>query len=178
MLGVADRIVYEKTPSEIPHAGFENFDRILYVWIPKFFMRDKPYLQDGNDIVVGYTGVFHKRSASTISLLADLYRRFSIPGILLGAPLAALVSALFTRWVFRVLLLRDALLGIVLLQLLLSGFHLEFWGTVLGSSFDWLYAIPKHLVLVFLLVVGSRIMTGSYTRRGLLAYSEPVCIAR
>jgi hypothetical protein len=177
MLGVADRIVYEKTPSEVPYARFENFDRILYVWIPKFFMRDKPYLQDGNDIVVGYTGVFFARSAATISLLADLFRRFSFPGILIGAPLAALISALFTRWVFRVMLFRDAALGIVLLQLLLSAFHIELWGTVLGSSFDWLYAIPKHLIFVFLLVFGVRILTGSYTTRGLLAYSQPVRMA-
>lgn len=172
MLGVSDRIVYEKTPSEYPHVGFENVDRILYVWIPKFFMREKPYLQDGNDIVVGYTGVIHKRSASAISLTCDLYRRFGVPGILLGAPLAAVITALFTRWVFRVLLLSDALLGIVLLQLLLSGFHQEWWGTLLSSSFDWLYAIPKHLALIIVLVATGRIVTGSYARRGLLAYAD------
>jgi hypothetical protein len=172
MLGVSDSLVYEHTPSDLPYAGFENFDRILYVWIPKFIMRDKPYLQDGNDIVVGYTGVFFKRSAATISLLADLYRRFSVPGVLLGAPLAALITALFTRWVFRTMLLRDAVLGIVLLQLLISGFHYEFWGTVLGSSFDWLYAIPKHLVLIYVLVVGARVLTGSHVARGMLSYSD------
>ena len=172
MLGVSDRIVYEKTPSEYPFVGFQNVDRIAYVWIPKFFMRDKPYLQDGNDIVVGYTGVSHKRSASTISLTGDLYRRFGVPGILVGTPLAALIMALFTRWVFRVMLFRDAVLGIVFLQLLLSGFHQEWWGTVLSSSFDWLYAIPKHLVFTYVLVAAVRLMTGSSTKRGLLAYSE------
>lgn len=172
MLGVSDRIVYEKTPSEYAHVGFENVDRILYVWIPKFFMRDKPYLQDGNDIVVGYTGVFHKRSARTISLTGDLYRRFGVPGILIGIPLAALITALFTRWVFRVLLFRDALLGIVLLQLLLSGFNVEWWGTLLSSSFDWLYAIPKHLVLIFVLVGAARFVTGASAKRGLLAYTQ------
>jgi len=172
MLGISDRLVYQMTPSEIPHVGFENFDRIAYVWIPKFFMRDKPYLQDGNDIVVGYTRMFFKRSAATISLLADLFRRFGIFGVLFCAPLAALITALFTRWVFRTMLLRDAVLGIVLLQLLLSAFHYELWGTVLGSSFEWLYAIPKHLVLVYLLVAGARIATGSHAKRGLLSYPE------
>lgn len=172
MLGISDRLVYQMTPSEIPHVGFENFDRIAYVWIPKFIMRDKPYLQDGNDIVVGYTGVFYKRSAATISLMADLFRRFGIFGTLFGAPLAALITALFTRWVFRTMLLRDAVLGIVLLQLLLSAFHYELWGTVLSSSFDWLYAIPKHLVLVYLLVASARIATGSHAKSGLLSYPE------
>jgi hypothetical protein len=172
MLGVADRIVYERTPSDVPHAGWENVDRVLYVWIPKFFMRDKPYLQDGNDIVVGYTGVFHKRSAATISPSADLFRRFGIPGILFGVPVAALITALFTRWVFRVLLFRDALLGIVLLQLLVSAFHQEWWGTLLSSSFDWLYAIPKHLIFIYLLVTAVRIITGAHVKRGLLAYAD------
>lgn len=172
LLGVSDQIVYEKTPSEYPYAGWENVDRIAYVWIPKFLMRDKPYLQDGNDIVVSYTGVRHKRSAKTISLSGDLYRRFGIPGILAGVPFAALVTALFTRWIFRVLLFRDALLGIVLLQLLLSGFNVEWWGTLLTSSFDWLYAVPKHLVLIFLLVGAARLVTGSPARRGLLVYGQ------
>jgi hypothetical protein len=172
MLGVSDQMVYEKTPSEYPYVGLENIERIAYVWIPKFFMPDKPYLQDGNDIVVGYTGVFHKRSARTISLTGDLYRRFGVPGILIGIPLAALITALFTRWIFRVLLFRDALLGIVLLQLLLSGFNVEWWGTLLSSSFDWLYAIPKHLVLIFVLVGVARFVTGTSAKRGLLAYTE------
>jgi hypothetical protein len=172
MLGVSDQIVYERTPSDVAHVGWEDVDRVLYVWIPKFFMREKPYLQDGNDIVVGYTGVRHKRSAATISLPADLYRRFGVPGILCGVPLAALLTALFTRWVFRVMLFRDALLGIVLLQLLLSSFHQELWGTLLSSSFDWLYALPKHLVLIFLLVTAVRIGTGAHARRGLLAYAD------
>lgn len=172
MLGVADRIVYERTPSDLPYAGWENVDRILYVWIPKFFMRDKPYLQDANDIVVGYTGVRFARSAASISATADLYRRFGVAGILFGIPLAALITALFTRWVFRVMLFRDALLGIVLLQLLLSSFMQELWGTLLGSSFDWLYAIPKHLIFIYLLVAAVRIGTGAYARRGLLAYAN------
>jgi hypothetical protein len=172
MLGVSDRVVYERTPSDLPHVGWENVDRILYVWIPKFFMREKPYLQDGNDIVVGYTGIFHKRSASTISPSADLFRRFGIGGILLGVPVAALITSLFTRWVFRVMLFGDALLGIVLLQLLLSAFHQEWWGTLLSSSFDWLYAIPKHLIFIYLLVTAVRIVTGAHARRGLLAYAD------
>jgi hypothetical protein len=172
LLGVSDQIVYERTPSDVPHVGFEDFDRILYVWIPKFFMRDKPYLQDGNDIVVRYTGVAHKRSASAISHTCDLFRRFGVAGILLGAPVAALISALFARWIFRVLLFRDALLGILLLQLLLSGFHAEWWGTLLSSSFEWLYAIPKHMVLIYLLVGAARFATGAFARRGLLAYTE------
>jgi hypothetical protein len=175
MIGTSDTIVYEKTPSEIPFVGFENFDRIMYVWIPKFFMRDKPYLQDGNDIVVGYTGVFFKRSASTISLLADLYRRFGIPGFLFGVPVAALITALFTRWVYRVMLFRDAVLGIVMLQLILSPFQSgDLWSTLLGSSFEWLYAIPKHLVLIFVLVLGARLVTGVHVRRGILAYPERI----
>jgi hypothetical protein len=172
MLGVSDSIVYEHTPSDLPFVGFENFDRILYVWIPKFIMRDKPYLQDGNDIVVGYTGVVFRRSAATISLLADLYRRFGVPGVILATPLAALITALFTRWVLRTMLLRDAVLGIVLLQLLISGFHYELWGTVLGSSFDWLYAIPKHLVFIYVLVIGARMLTGSRVARGMLSYPD------
>ena len=175
MIGTADTIVYEKTPSEFPFVGFENFDRVLYVWIPKFFVRDKPYLQDGNDIVVGYTGVFFKRSASTISITADLYRRFGMPGFLFGVPLAALITALFTRWVYRVMLFRDAVLGIVMLQLILSPFQAgDLWSTLLGSSFEWLYAIPKHLVFIFVLVLGARLVTGVHVRRGMLAYPERI----
>jgi hypothetical protein len=172
MLGISDRLVYQMTPSEIPHVGFENFDRIAYVWIPKFIMRDKPYLQDGNDIVVGYTGVFFKRSAATISLSADLYRRFSMPGLLIGVPLAALLSGLLARWVFLWMLRRDAITGILLLQLLSSTFQYDLWATVLGSSFEWLYALPKHLLLIIVLVTFARIVTGVRTRRGLLSYCE------
>ena len=112
------------------------------------------------------------RSQPPISATADLYRRFGVAGILFGVPLAALITALFTRWVFRVMLFRDALLGIVLLQLLLSSFLQELWGTLLGSSFDWLYAIPKHLIFIYLLVAAVRIGTGAYARRGLLAYAN------
>jgi len=173
LLGVADQLVYERTPQEVSYAGFDNFERILYVWIPTFFKRDKPYLQDGNDIVVEYTGIKFKRSSATISLMADLYRRFGIIGLVVLVPVAAFVSALFARWVFRVLLFRDAVLGVVLVQLLISSFNLEPWGTVLCSAFEWLYAVPKHLVFAYVLVFAARLATGFPARRGLLGY-QPI----
>ncbi len=171
LLGVADRIIYEHTPQDIEHAGFENVSRIAWVFVPKFIKRDKPYLQDGNDIVVAYTGLRFTRSAATISFSADMYRRFGWLGVAIGVPIASIISALFYRWVYSVLIVRNATLGILLLMIALSIFNFGMWGTLLSSSFEWLYNLPKHLIFIAMLLVAARALTGTKNAGGLLAYS-------
>jgi hypothetical protein len=171
LVGVSDALVYQMTPSDRPYAGWENIDRTLWVWVPKFFVRSKPYMQDGNDIVVEYTGIRFARSAGTISLPADLYRRFGWWGVAIGAPLSVLIVALYWRMTFRTLLYTNAVTGVLLLQVAISMLTLGTGSTLLTNINEWLYAIPKHIIAGLLLYGLATIAMGASRARGLASYA-------
>lgn len=80
------------TPDVIPYAGFENMDALLYIFIPKVFLPDRPELDDANRIAFSYgVGTGDNTSYVYIPAVGEGYRRFGWVGI----PVIYAVSAVF-----------------------------------------------------------------------------------
>jgi len=151
LVGASDDIIYENTPSVIPYAQWENIDAILYIWIPKLLAPWKPLLIDGNEIVVGYTGIRYERSSANISFNGDMYRRFGWVGVIVGNFLFALFYSFVISYIFFVYFSRNALFGFLLILLSLSFLMNIPNSTFLSTFWIWLWEIPKYVIALFAL---------------------------
>ena len=103
-----DSLVYELTPSGIPHAKFDGFNAIPYTFVPTFIKRDKPILLDSNPLLWRYTGVIDK-PGKAITLPADAYRRFGWFGVPIFVAFFMWVYGVLCGKVYRIYLNKDAL---------------------------------------------------------------------
>ena len=78
-------LVFEKTPNQIPYAGFKNMLAPFYGFIPSFFKIERPDIDDGSYIAADYGNGLGKGSKSWeyTPSAAEGYRRFSWFGIIL-----------------------------------------------------------------------------------------------
>ncbi len=154
--GVSDELIFSRTPSEIPHSGWDNIDRLKYFWLPSQFAPGKKPLLDGNEIASTYMDN-REIFGSGISFSADMYRRFGWSGILAGNLCLGLFLGLFFRWVFRLQSRHHALWTVLLLVYFMSYFTSTPYSTLLGTAWIWLWELPKHLVVlyVFVLIAGA-----------------------
>jgi hypothetical protein len=169
LVGVRDALVYELTPSSIPHAGADRLGDAVYAWIPQALMQSRESLMDGNDIASTYMGYSIDRTYNTISFEADLYRRWGVTGILVGTPIAAVGNALLVRAILVVLQRADAVLGFLLLCGLMQTYRLGTWSTVLFSAQVWTWDLPKHLAAAMILCIAARRLSGAGQGVGLRA---------
>ena len=148
LIGVADEIVYEMTPSTIPFAGASDIlPAVLWTWVPQRLAPSKPMLWDSNEVVVYYTGSRSDRSYSAISLTADLYRRFGWAGIPIGWFLMGCVFGLAVRGVLYVYKYISIIAGVGLIVFMTGGVSSgNYTSTVLQTWWIWAYDLPKHLV--------------------------------
>jgi hypothetical protein len=159
LLDVSDPIVFLETPRTLPYAGWENVEAILWTWVPNFLVRDRPNLIDGNDIVARYTGVIHARSFSKVSLRADLYRRFGMAGVVLGALLFGILLASILRLIRFGLESRMPESGVLAILLIVTYYRTGLENQSLFTTWwQWTYDIPKNYVclMIILLMVRSR----------------------
>jgi len=171
LMGVSDEMIYEKTPSAIPHAGFANFSAILYTWVPAYIMPEKPLIWDANQIVNSYRNQ-ESHTGSAISLTADLFRRFGWPGVAIGTFLGWWVYGRASRVLYFIYSKLDAFFGAVLIVFSSSFFLFRPFGTVLSTWWIWAYDLPKHLVVLTAMCCIVRLMNGGSAARGAVAYSE------
>jgi len=158
LIGVNDHLIYPATPGFIPHAGFEGLQAIPWVWVPTFFMRNKPNLIDGNVIVAQYVDYLIGRgTGSTISLPADLYRRFGWLGVGVGMPIAMLAYGALAYFCYSVYLSRNFIVGTILILYTISFFSWSPLQTVLTTWWSFAYDFPRHMiVLIGLYLISSR----------------------
>jgi hypothetical protein len=159
LLDVFDPLVYRDTPDRIPHAGWSEFEAIIWTWVPYVLYRDRPTLIDGSRIVYEYNGIYNDRSFSKISFTADLYRRFGGLGVgigmtafggLLGLVARGLVSLINSRWL---------VLGVLGFLLIVTYFRTGLDNqTVLTTWWQWAYDIPKNMLFLTLITyaIGGR----------------------
>jgi hypothetical protein len=170
LLGVNDTMIYEATPQVVPHARWENFNAILFTWIPTFVWRDKPILLDGNAITSQYIDYELGRSGATVSLGADLYRRFGWLGVAVGMPLAFVLFGALSWFCYDVYLRRNFTVGVVLVIFTISFASWSPLQTVLTTWWNFTYDTPRHLLAlgaIYFVVVQ---VVGRYGNRGALAY--------
>ena len=94
----------------MPYAGFSDLRGLAYVFIPRYFYPDKPILMDGNEIVIGYTGIRIIGTSSVVSLMADLYRRGGTVAVIFGGLVSSLV--LFFYLTLALFITRSLIIGI------------------------------------------------------------------
>jgi hypothetical protein len=153
----SDQIVYSLTPSSVPFCGGEDIlPAMLWTWVPHIVSADRPVLWDSNEIVVSYTGVRHERSWASVTLAADLYRRFGWLGVAVGLFIFGMIYGAFVRGVFWILLKKSVIVGVVLVGFLIAGVQARFSSSVLQTWWIWAYDLPKHLVPVLVFVIFSK----------------------
>ena len=175
LIGVSDDIIYELTPDPMPHVGGGDIlPSLIWTWVPQILAPDKPYLFDGNEIVVSYTGLRQDRSFATISLGADLYRRFGWGAVPVGFFVAGVVYGVFVRLVMMIFYRISVVAGIMLIVIVLGGLQMGFFSTVLTTWWIWAYDIPKNLIPIGILLF---LVSGEW-RRGFSHYHEIIRAGR
>lgn len=169
LIGVSDELVYGFTPDPVPFAGGSDIiPAVVWTWVPQILAPNKPYLFDGDEIVISYTNNRQARSFSTISFSADLYRRFGWGFIPLGLLILGVVYGYFIRFVVFVYLNISVIAGVTLFAVIVGGLQTGVLSTVLTTWWIWAYDLPKHLVPLTLLVV----FLGGGLGRGLVSHSR------
>lgn len=171
LIGVNDHLIYPATPEVIPHAGFEGVQAVPWVWVPTFFMRNKPNLIDGNVIVGQYVDYqIGRGTGSTISLPADLYRRFGWLGVGLGMPIAMLAYGALSYLCYSVYLSRNFVVGTVLILYTISFFTWSPLQTVLTTWWSFAYDFPRHLIVLIGLYLITSVLSRARGIQGALHY--------
>lgn len=173
-IGVADQLVYEMTPDPVPFEGFGRLGDAVWTIVPFMFTRgERPILQDGYTIVVGYTGFRGERTSIGISLPAELYRRWGWLGMPIGLFIYGLFYGGIFRYAYRCYLFKNALWGFMMCGLLFNFFVAWFWASILTMTWYWFYDIPKHLLLLAALYWAAKIVYNVQKVPGALALMAP-----
>lgn len=136
-------------------AGTKRLHHLLYLWIPRAWMPDRPEINDGHLIakeIMGTpdAGMHEGRHIwfPGISFGADLYWRFRWPGVIIGSSLFGLGYALLCRLWYRLADLNrstaSALIAIYPATFL-QGPPLR---SVSETAWNWLYEFPKYVLIL------------------------------
>ena len=153
-----DPFLFTPENRDQPLAGFQGLGSLLYLWVPRHVLPERPVLFDGHLIAKQLQRVPHTAWSEVwfpcFSLPADLMRRWSVPGVLIGSfAVAGCVQILLRFWyqsagvsgsTFRLLLL------------LLPATYLQSFpfGTVSETAWSLFWELPKYLLLFWLLGAG------------------------
>ncbi len=163
--GVNDRKIFLGTPETLPHAGWQNIDRLETFWLPNIFAPEKKSLLDGNEIVQIYRPDDFVFGAG-ISFVADMFRRFGWTGVAVGPLVLGLLLGLIYRWAFHMQHGPYHLYGTLFILYGLTYFNSTPYLTLLETCWIWLWELPKHfLALVFLAAIASLLSRRSRKER-------------
>ena len=151
---------YLFTPENLeqPLAGTRGLGNLLYLWVPKHVLPERPLLFDGHIIAKQLQRI--KPSAWSevwfpcLSLPADLMRRWALPGVLIGSVVvAASLQCLFRLWYQTVGFSASTF---QLLLLLLPATYLQSFplGTVSETAWALLWELPKYLLVFWIVGTG------------------------
>lgn len=139
-------------------AGVRGLDSLLYLWAPKHLFPHRPTIFDGHLIAKQLQRVTPSTWSEVwfpcFSFPADLMRRWSVPGLLIGSfVLATFFRILFSLW-YNTIYTSESTFH--LLVVLLPATYLQSFpfGTVSETAWALLWELPKYLVLIWLLGVG------------------------
>jgi hypothetical protein len=167
----SDPYLFKEPGLSQPPAGAKRLGNLLYLWVPRALMPNRPEVNDGHLIVkeimgTPNVGTFEGRHVwfPGISMGADLYWRFRWPGVIIGSLLFGLAYAGFCRlWYHLANLNRNTASVLIALfpATFLQGPPLR---SLSETAWNWLYEFPKYLLIlavVCLIVEGiSRLAPG------------------
>jgi hypothetical protein len=146
-----DPVIYARTPSDIPFAGWSDWATPQQILIPTFLWRSKPQLVDGNMIFNRYTNRPDHWTGAGISFNADLYRRFGDVGVPIGNFVVGLIYGLLLTAVYNWYHRRNAVAGLV--AIIFFGAQGNFGlldNTCNQLMYQWMYLVPKQLIGILL----------------------------
>lgn len=146
-----DPVIYTRTPSDFPFAGWSEWATPQQILIPTFFWRSKPQLVDGNRIFCRYTNRPEHWTGAGISLNADLYRRFGDVGVPIGNFVVGLIYGVLLTAVYNWYRRRNAVAGLV--AIIFFGAQGNFGlldNTCNQLMYQWMYLVPKQLIGILL----------------------------
>ena len=150
-----DPYLFTPENREQPLAGTRGLRNLLYLWVPKHVLPDRPVLFDGHLIAKQLQGVLQSTWSQVwfpcFSLPADLMRRWAVPGLLLGSLfVAGLVQFLFCFW-YRISCVSRSTYQLFLLLLPATYLQSFPFGTVSETAWVLLWELPKYLLTFWLL---------------------------
>lgn len=136
-------------------AGFEGLGALKYLWFPKHLLPSRPILFDGHLIAKELQGVPQGPKNDVwfpcFSLPADLFRRWSLVGLIAGSIfVSSLIHILLRAW-YRTASVNGTTFQLLLL--LLPSTYLQSFplGTVSETAWAFLWELPKYLLTFWLL---------------------------
>lgn len=163
LIGTVDTLIFQQTPSVIPHAYFENFESIIWLYIPYFLYPNRPIMQDGKFIGEQYLGTILRRTSISSSLTGDVYRRFGWAGLIFGMSLVGIYIGLYSRFIF--FLISKGFLYPLALLLVFSVFVLKDANMTILQGLWWtLYDVPKQAFLLYIFFIIGRIASPILTK--------------
>jgi|GEM_PF-1769749 len=150
------QIVIDHVTDTQDYVGLMNLDRLIYLYVPKFVMPDKPSMDDGFERLVERHGFeYNPFSSAPITLMADSYER--------GGYIATFFISLFIS-VFLVLYARSfwlipepVLRAIFMVHFTVSCLRLYSF-SLLGILTLLLYYLPKDFLFIFLIYFSVKII--------------------
>lgn len=143
-------------------AGFEHFDRLLYLFVPLYFAPNKELIDDGPEVLMRDYG--YRLTAYTsvpITLVADAFRRGRWPWVIAVGLLAGVWLRLLARMTLRIVGHEFGLVTLALLTLLqFRGYTRSVIGYISLLSYDWL----KQVAIMLFVVMVVRLLTMMTTR--------------
>ena len=135
--------------------GFRGLGNLFYLWVPKHLLPDRPVLFDGHLIAKRLQrvkpSVWSQVWFPCFSLPADLMRRWSVPGLLLGSLLVAVALQLLFRLWYRSISVSGSTFQL-LLALLPATYLQSFpFGTVSETAWALLWELPKYLFVLWVI---------------------------
>jgi hypothetical protein len=157
------QVVIDDVADNNTHLGWLNFDRLPFLFVPKFVYPSKVQVQDGWERLIKFHGYQDNDfSAAPLTLLADSYERFGITGVIGFHFAAGMLLVLVAR---LVLVVRWRLLGVIFL----GCFTLDALGLYVASVLEFISAISYEfcrdaLVITCIFVIGRSVERFLYTK--------------
>jgi hypothetical protein len=156
-IGTVDTLIYEMTPSVIPHYGTTGLSNVVWVFVPYFVYRNRPVLHDGKAIAEQYFGYELVRTSIGISYPAELYRRFGWIAVPFGLFAYGMFYAYVYKKVYIFYIEKNAVLGFLFAGILMNGFVAWNFHTIPNLAQSWIYGtFLKHFGLMFILYLITR----------------------
>jgi hypothetical protein len=160
----SDPYLFTPPASEQEPVGTKRLGNLIYLWVPRVFLTERPEVNDGHLIANEIRnrpnkGLVDGRFTSfwNVSFGADLYWRFRWAGLIIGSIIFGILYAYVSRLWYRYAGLNGnvyAVLAALFPATFLQGPPLR---SVSETAWNWLYEFPKYFIV--LLVVGLIIKT-------------------
>jgi hypothetical protein len=135
--------VFMLTPSEIPFAGFEGIEDVIYAFVPRLINPERPVLLDGTELAIRYGAApIGLKFGAYMPAVGDGYRRFGWAGIALLYAFCASIFGALTALTWCLRGRREWMAMCVFVTISASEIMIS---TLLSSFYTLLWVMPKYI---------------------------------